>query len=280
MDLDLEDGPVNVTGMLYSELPKEAKQIFDTYNMSIVEMVDCTAKEARKWFLLINQQSKKLNATEMRGALGGNIPLIVKNLAGSRTKKPHPFFNFCNYANTRMAYAATAYQLIILAHTQGPCQLNKAELDLFTIEQENLAKDSVTVQEVNAVMDFMCEVFEHVGDEDGDNTYTKTDGTVKDLKKTTVPAIFAAIHGFVLESRELSAEKVAEWWMDFNDRIKDESADTQAYREATARQTDQEWSVRSRIEFITTELEQVAGPVKKTVKPAPVVAAEVELESE
>src|SRR3989338_10847273 len=86
-DADPVDG-VEIAGLSYETLSEDLKDKFDSYNLDIVILQDCTQDEVEEMFVRL-QNGSTLRAAEKRNAFPGQMKNFIRKMA------KHPFFTQC-----------------------------------------------------------------------------------------------------------------------------------------------------------------------------------------
>ena len=230
---------VECAGLLYSELPEILQAVLNESTLVMVKIEEASNTDVRDYFLRL-QKGSPLNPAEKRRALGGNLPKLVKQL----TK--HDFWNHVGYASKRLAHETSATQMLLLALEQAPCKLGAAELASVYVDHAKMkAEDDVVVQ-TEAVLNTMAEMFDHLEE------------ACKQLKKTTVPALFGAIYQLQeMEGKKLDTGKLYSWFEDFNAQLKD--GDLPDYTDAVSKSVDSKESLEVRINTLVTGITKVGA---------------------
>jgi Protein of unknown function DUF262/HNH endonuclease len=239
-DIDPVKG-FNVSGSVFSQLPPEVMEVFDTYSLDVVVVTDAQEDaqedEVRDMFLRL-QNGTTLKAQEKRNAMGGAMRDFVKDIAS------HTFFENCKFTNARFTYDHVASQCILIELKGGPA--NVKDSDLNKMYSENVSFDSKgnVAKKVKRTFDFLLQAFPEKTPEleryNAINLYciasTLIDGYVwKDLAKTLANWFIA------FETMRRANEEGPE---------EDRDPSLIEYRRLTSQSTDAEESIKMRVEIL------------------------------
>lgn len=126
-DFSLSEQPeLELGGFSYRDLesnyPKIAKK-FDNYSLSIMSVITDDESKINDLFVRLNS-SKPLTGAELRGAMTGNVPNIIKSLAGHEFFKTRIKFNTARSQDRNMAA-----KLLLLEHRGSIVDTKKQQLD-------------------------------------------------------------------------------------------------------------------------------------------------------
>lgn len=150
----LEDQSLRLHGLNYSELksrhPKVASR-FENFNLSVMSVITDDEARINDLFVRLNR-SKPLSGAEVRNAMSGDVPAMIRKIAD------HVFFTdkVAFNANRKQDQNAAA-KLLLLEHRGALVDTKKFNLDRFVkeaIKTENTA--------IGAAADRVIKVLDHV----------------------------------------------------------------------------------------------------------------------
>lgn len=125
------DPSLKLGGMIYKELsrdyPKVAR-LFDNYVLTVIHVVTNDEAKINELFVRLNT-SKPLTGAELRNAMLGEAPKLIRDLAA------HPFFKADIAFNTQRSQdRALAAKLLLIEHRGAPADTKKTQLDELVAE--------------------------------------------------------------------------------------------------------------------------------------------------
>lgn len=184
----------DLTNMKYEDLPPEAKEVIDDYNISIA-FIKATDEEIREMFTRL-QEGSPLNPQEKRNAKKSD----VKDFANELVK--HPLFEIVAFNNNRGAFAEEASKYIYLELTKGEEKISQAKInDLYIDYAEELPIE--IKNKVESVLDFLGNSFQEKS--------ALKDVTM--LKKGTLHALYL----LTSELRDIMGDELDMYTMPFKD---------------------------------------------------------------
>ena len=127
----LEDVTVRLAGLNYSALKSKHSRIaskFENFNLSVMSVITDDEARINDLFVRLNS-SKPLSGAEVRNAMGGEVPILVRRIAD------HPFFTqkIAFNINRRQDQNAAA-KLLLLEYRGALVDTKKVNLDRFVAE--------------------------------------------------------------------------------------------------------------------------------------------------
>jgi len=139
--LYLEDPALKVQGFSYGDLAKNYPKIarrFDNMSLTVMSVITDDEADINELFIRLNS-SKPLTGAELRNAMSGIIPQLIRNLAG------HTFFtNRIKFNVVRSQDRNTAAKLLLLEHRGTIVDTKKAQLDALTTEAFSIVSEEAT----------------------------------------------------------------------------------------------------------------------------------------
>jgi hypothetical protein len=154
------DHSARLGGLLYSDLvrnhPKAASR-FTNFNLSVMRVITDDEAKINELFVRLNR-SKPLTGAEIRNAMGGVVPELIRTIA------EHVFFQTnTRFATTRRQDLNAAAKLLLIEFRGQPVGTQKPNIDRFVREGTDAeAKPSEferASQRVARVLDRMSEIF-------------------------------------------------------------------------------------------------------------------------
>jgi hypothetical protein len=127
----LEDATVRLAGQNYSDLKSKHARIaskFENFNLSVMSVITDDEGRINDLFVRLNS-SKPLSGAEVRNAMGGEVPILVRRIAD------HPLFTqkIAFNVNRRQDQNAAA-KLLLLEYRGALVDTKKVNLDRFVAE--------------------------------------------------------------------------------------------------------------------------------------------------
>jgi len=140
-------------GKYYRDLPRELRDKFDEYNVTIVFMHGLSDEEIRDIYRRINS-GIPLNTAEKLNALPGDIVLTMRKVAA------HPFLQKVCMLSRKKRYRAyhVAAQLMLL-ETKGISDVSSTSLLKFFDQNRALTENSRPIKKLFKTLDFLYEAF-------------------------------------------------------------------------------------------------------------------------
>jgi hypothetical protein len=144
-------------GMKYSDLKIKYPDIaekFDEFNLSVVTVITDDIEAINELFVRLNK-SKPLTGAEIRNAMKGKLPGIIRNIAD------HDFFkNYCSFADSRGQDKNAAAKILLFEYYEKPKDTKKKSLDQF-IENPDIDHEKIELSYRKNLdnLDLMCTVF-------------------------------------------------------------------------------------------------------------------------
>lgn len=233
--------PVNgeeVAGKCYADLSEDIKDMFDAYELSVVELQEASMEEVEEMFLRL-QNGTSLNAAEKRNAMPGRMKEFVRDLAG------HEFFASAMFTGNRYAYDQVAAQMALIELSGDFCNVKDKDLARMYEEHADFDDQSPKARRVRRTLDFLARAFP-----------TKTPEIVKK---------YHAVSLYLLASRFLDQYTVKDRPEDFarafvsfeearrsDDELPEDQRDPRmvSYQERTSHSTDSHDSLKYRHEVL------------------------------
>lgn len=150
----LEDPTLRLHGLNYSELkskhPKVASR-YENFNLSVMSVITDDEARINDLFVRLNR-SKPLSGAEIRNAMSGDVPAMIRRIADHSFFKDKVAFN----ANRKQDQNAAA-KLLLLEHRGSLVDTKKFNLDRFV-------KEAILVEstEIGTAADRVLRVLDHV----------------------------------------------------------------------------------------------------------------------
>lgn len=154
----LEDATIKINSLTYSQLKSKHPRIaskFENFNLNVMSVITDDAARINDLFVRLNR-SKPLSGAEVRNAMAGSIPNLIRRIAD------HPFFRSkASFNSTRKQDQNTAAKFLLLEHRGALVDTKKINLDRFVkdgIDTESTAFDAAT-ERVIKVLDQVTPCF-------------------------------------------------------------------------------------------------------------------------
>ena len=154
-----EDTSIKISGMRFSEIrlryPEIARK-FENYNISIMRIITDEEGKINDLFVRLNT-SKPLTGAELRSAMSGEAPMIIKKIAA------HKFFDVVRFSKKRAQDQNAAAKVLLLEFIGGFVSTYKKDLDslidIAVRSETGLTGLQQAGKRVEDVFDRMHEVF-------------------------------------------------------------------------------------------------------------------------
>lgn len=154
-----EDSDVKIGGMRFSEIRLKYPEIarkFENYNLSVMRIVTNEEGKINDLFVRLNR-SRPLTGAELRAAMNGEVPKIIKNLAEK------PFFELVKFSKNRAQDQNAAAKLLLIEFLGGFTGTAKSNLDelveLAVRSESDLAGIRDAKKRVESVLEKMNMIF-------------------------------------------------------------------------------------------------------------------------
>jgi len=143
-----EDPNLSLSGFSYSDLsanyPRIARK-FDNASLTIMSVITDDESEINELFVRLNS-SKPLTGAELRGAMGGRLPVIVNDLVS------HSFFTSrISFSTARSQDKNEAAKLLLLEHRGSIVDTKKGQLDALVSEGFEQEADGIAPELAEAL---------------------------------------------------------------------------------------------------------------------------------
>lgn len=150
-----EDLNIRIGGLNYAQITKRFPRVarkFDNYSLTVMSVITDEEASINELFVRLNS-SKPLTGAELRNAMVGNFPVIIRNLT------EHDFFkNKINFATIRSQDKNTAAKMLLLEHRGTIVDTKKGQLDALAEEE---AGSEGLEKEINDELDEVLEETEN-----------------------------------------------------------------------------------------------------------------------
>ncbi|MEW6667678.1 MAG: DUF262 domain-containing protein [Thermodesulfobacteriota bacterium] len=149
---------LKLNGLGYKDLTKnypEIADIFNNYPLSVVHVVTDEKDKINELFVRLNR-SKPLTGAEIRNAMAGPLPDIIRLLAG------HELFKLrVKFSTTRAQDKNAASKLLLFEYEKRPVETKRSALDRFVkrAKKDNMEKLELASRRVIDTLDRMSEIF-------------------------------------------------------------------------------------------------------------------------
>jgi hypothetical protein len=154
----LDDPDLVLDGLGYKDLKAQYPQvaeIFDEYNLLVMGVTAQSEEPIKELFVRLNR-SKPLTGAEIRNAMSGPVPDIIREIA------KHEFFtSSISFATRRGQDHNAAAKLLLFEFQRKPRETKKTSLDAFVREVDGQASEKVELsgRKVIDLLDEMQEIF-------------------------------------------------------------------------------------------------------------------------
>lgn len=227
----------DVKKLSYDDLPDDLRLRFDTYNVNVVVVSETDEDEVREMFLRL-QNGTTLKAQEKRNAMPGKMRDFVKGIAN------HPFFQSCEFTNSRYTFDLVAAQMILIELKGGPANVKNADLNKMYEKQIDFDASGAKAKKVKRTLDYLLNAFP-----------AKT----PELERYSALSLYALASHLLERYAAHGKEKdLANWFIEFEAHRRDQrelpidlcDPELVLYQEKTSHSTDSEDSIRSRHDFL------------------------------
>ncbi|MEH6502716.1 MAG: DUF262 domain-containing protein [Cycloclasticus sp.] len=239
---------ISVKGKKFKDLDEDLKDVFESYEFTVVTLRDASIEEVEEMFLRL-QNGTSLNPAEKRNAMPGEMTEFVRQLA------QHPFFLSCGFNNNRFTYDNIAAQMVRVALSKEP-NIDVGNTELIKLYEENIVFDfkGVDAKKVLATLDYLFQAFPE-----------KT----PELSKLTALSLFAvadylrknySVKGMAVGFGALFLKFEKERYIDSSKRSNERKDTLKVYEEACASSTGAKRSVGIRFNtLLWYYLEEIPG---------------------
>jgi Protein of unknown function DUF262 len=154
----LQNPSLLLAGLSYQDLLKNYPEIaeeFDNYNLLVMSVSAKNEEPINELFVRLNR-SKALTGAEIRNAMAGPVPEIIRQIA------KHPFFTInVSFSVIRGQDLNAAAKLLLFEYHKKPLETKKRNLDEFVKQMEGKQNDrlEVTGRRVLDGLDELTEIF-------------------------------------------------------------------------------------------------------------------------
>jgi len=211
--LSTECDPVHghvVAGALFSALPNDLVDEFQTYDLSFVILEDATEDEVEEMFTRLNN-GETLRAAEKRNALPGQMKVFIKELA------LNPFFQNVAFKDTRYAFDQVCAQMTLLELEGGPTDTKARALEKMYKDNVKFDKNGRTAKKIKRVLNFLY------------NTFPEK---IPELRKQNVVSLYLLVSE-LLEKYTISGKEATmrDWFIEFEKERREEQENPEDDRE-------------------------------------------------
>jgi len=152
------DPTLKLGGLGYSDLQKnypDVADIFENYPLSVMRVIADDDAKINELFVRLNR-SKPLTGAEIRNAMSGPVPAIIRYLIA------HVVFTSCvRFPTTRGQDKNAAAKLLLFEHSDKMTETKRRNLDQFTQDARRASKDQLELasRRVIDTLDRMSEIF-------------------------------------------------------------------------------------------------------------------------
>lgn len=143
----------NLSGKYHTELPIEAVQRLDGYQLQISIISDATDEEIRQLFLRL-QEGVSLNSAEKRNAVGGKMRDFIHEIATT-----YPLFDRLSIKTARFERQDYLSHVVQLELAGGSHDVKAADLMRMYANHDEFDESSKVANKVKRVLKFMEKVF-------------------------------------------------------------------------------------------------------------------------
>ena len=149
---------MKLAGLGYADLKKnypDVADIFENYPLSVMRVVTDDEDKINELFVRLNR-SKPLTGAEIRNAMAGPVPALIRFLVG------HEVFNSCiKFPVTRGQDKNAAAKLLLFEYSEKVTETKRRNLDQFTVDAKRSRKDHLELasRRVIDTLDRMAEIF-------------------------------------------------------------------------------------------------------------------------
>jgi len=146
-------GGFSVKGKKFQDLDEDIKDIFESYELTVVTLRDASLEEVEEMFLRL-QNGTSLNPAEKRNAMPGGMGNYIRHLAR------HPFFLNCGFTNNRFTYDNIAAQMVRVALSKEP-NVDVGNTELVKLYEQNIEFDprGADAKKIEATLDYLFGAF-------------------------------------------------------------------------------------------------------------------------
>lgn len=152
------DPSLKLGGLTYTDLIKQYPKVADRFrefNLHVMSVITDDEAKINDLFVRLNT-SKPLTGAEIRNAMAGKVPIIIRDLANHRF-----FTEMIKFSKKRSQDKNAAAKLLLLEFRGKFVDTKKVHLDRFVEEGEKTQSTDLksTAGRVSKVLDEMCKVF-------------------------------------------------------------------------------------------------------------------------
>ena len=153
-----ENTSFKLGGLGYQDLKKnypEVADVFDNFHLSVMRVIADEEDKINELFVRLNR-SKPLTGAEIRNAMIGPIPELVRYIASHEV-----FKSYIHFPVTRGQDLNAAAKLLLFEFYEKPSETKKKNLDQFTQQAKNMPKEKLELasRRVIDVLDRMSDIF-------------------------------------------------------------------------------------------------------------------------
>jgi len=251
-DIDLISN-VDVSGMIFDELPLKVRTIFEAYSLDVVVISDAEGDEVREMLLRL-KNGATLESQKKRNAMAGQMREFIKGLT------QHPIFvKSVPFRNHKYAHDLVAAQLTLIESADGLTNIRDQDLDKMYEEYKTFESTGEKARKIVKVLDYMHSIFPE-----------KTPNLNRYNVVTLYMLLSEMIEKFDLTDRE---EQIHDWFLDFeqyrtaNIRLPDDQINTEVitYAETIRNNTDTVYSLEWRHNYLRKRLLEALPPLEQRV---------------
>ena len=154
----LEDATRRLAGLSYKDIQanhRDAAEIFENYNLNVVSVTADDEEPINELFIRLNR-SKSLTGAEVRNAMLGPVPGIIRELA-----RDDFFLTNVRFSVKRGADLNAAVKILLFEHRGKIGETKKRNLDGFVRDVTKESKDSLELaaRRVLELLGVMAEIF-------------------------------------------------------------------------------------------------------------------------
>lgn len=150
-DADPVEG-VEIAGLSYEKLSEDLKDKFDSYNLDIVVLENCTQDEVEEMFVRL-QNGSTLRAAEKRNAFPGEMKNFIRKIA------LHSIFEHCGFENKRFQFDHVAAQCMLLEMSGEPRNIKNGDLDKMYMDNQEFDEQCAEAKRLQRVLNFLASAF-------------------------------------------------------------------------------------------------------------------------
>ena len=144
---------VDISEMIYDDLPFEIRGEFDVYPLDVVVISDSEEEEVREMFLRL-QNGTTLKAQEKRNAMPGQMRDFIKSLTDHNI-----FTTSVKFNNSRYTHDHVAAQLALIELSGGPTNVKDRDLNKMYEENKIFDASGNKARKIKRVLDYLFRMF-------------------------------------------------------------------------------------------------------------------------